>query len=466
MKNTTLQIYNSLSNQKEKFKSINNNKVKIYVCGLTIYDLVHLGHAKLYIVFDIIVRYLKFIGYDVTYVRNITDIDDKIINKASEKNISVSELTNTFIKEMHQDFEKLGLVNPDIEPKATDHLEQIIIIIQKLLDNNSAYVAKSGDIYFSVYSFEKYGILSGRDLKGQEAGKRVDVVVDKKDPEDFVLWKMAKEGEPCWSSPWGEGRPGWHIECSAMSMHYLGEYFDIHGGGYDLLFPHHENELAQSCAVTGHDFVKYWIHIGYLQLNEEKMSKSTGNFFTVRDLLKKYHPETIRICLANSHYRSQQNFSYELIQEADTSLIRLYNAISGLALKKIDPKNNTEYKAKFIECMNDDFNTSKALSVLFELSHKIEKNKNKDIQEACKCASTLKQLANVIGILNEAPIDFLQFGFSEDKKNMIQDLISKRSTAREQKNWELADSFREQLNDFNIDIEDGVGQTTWQRRVF
>jgi cysteinyl-tRNA synthetase len=460
-----MKVYNSLSKCKEEFKPIDGKKVNIYVCGLTVYDLPHLGHAKLYVSFDVIVRYLRHIGYDVTYVRNITDIDDKIIQRANAQSIDTCTLASTYIKEMHKDFNALGLIEPDIEPKATEHLNQIIEIIQRLIDNNSAYIADSGDVYFNVASFDQYGVLSSRDLQGQSAGKRVDVTVDKKNAEDFVLWKMSKEGEPSWDSPWGLGRPGWHIECSAMSMYYLGEYFDIHGGGYDLIFPHHENELAQSCACTGKDFVKYWLHIGYLKLNEEKMSKSTNNFFTIRELLVDYHPETIRMFLATSHYRSQQNFSRDLIAETDASLLRLYNAISGLDTRNIQIPESSEYKSRFIEAMNDDFNTSKATAILFELAHKVEKNKKSNLDLACKFARLLKELAGILGILQECPDKFLQYGFSDNSKIDINNLIQKRSQARKEKDWGSADNLRDKLENMNIELEDGVHETTWRRKV-
>lgn len=460
-----LQIYNSLSKQKEEFIPINKEEIKIYVCGLTVYDLPHLGHAKLYVVFDVIIRYLRFIGFKVVYVRNITDIDDKIIKRATEEKIDTSEFAEKFVEEMHRDFGSLGLLEPDIEPKATEHLAQIIELIKSLLDKGNAYISKSGDVYFKVNSFKKYGVLSGRDLKGQAAGKRVHVVDDKKKSEDFVLWKMSKDGEPSWSSPWGNGRPGWHIECSAMSMHYLGEYFDIHGGGYDLLFPHHENELAQSSACTGKDFVKYWLHVGFLQLNKDKMSKSTGNFFTIRDVLVKYHPEALRMFLATSHYRSQQNFSYELLEQADSSLLRLYSCIKGLDTDDIEIDDNDEHIVRFKESMNDDFNTSKASAILFELSRKIEINKKDNISLACKYAKILKKLSKILGILEQNPTDFLQYGFStEDKKN-IENIISQRNEARKNKNWELADNLRAKIDSLNIDLEDGSEKTSWRRKA-
>ncbi len=458
----SLQIYNSITKSKSEFQPINGKNVNVYVCGLTVYDLPHLGHARLYVFFDVIVRYLRAMGYNVKYVRNITDIDDKIINKANELNDTSINIAKKYIKEFNDDFAKLNLIPPDIEPQATTHIPQIIEMINKLVASNHAYITTSDDVYFSVADHKDYGELSHRDLEGQEAGIRVEVVEDKKHPEDFVLWKSSKDGEPSWKSPWGDGRPGWHIECSAMSTHYLSDYFDIHGGGYDLLFPHHENELAQSKACSGKDFVKYWMHIGYLQLNKEKMSKSTGNFFTIRELLKTYHPESIRMFLISSHYRSQQNFDEQNIRQADAGLLRLYSAIMGMDEGQLP--NSSEYITKFNAAMDDDFNTSVAVSVLFELAHLIEKNKKKDAKKASQYASELKHLASMLGLLEHSCIEFFKFGFSSDAQEIIEAKITQRSLARQEKNWDLADSIRNDLLAMNVEIEDTTDGTIWRRK--
>lgn len=461
-----MKIYNSLTREKEDFIPLHGKDVKIYVCGLTVYDLAHLGHAKLYISFDIIIRYLKFLGYNTTYIRNITDIDDKIIKRANELSITTQDLSAKYIKEMHEDFANLGLMNPDYEPKATEHIQDIIDIIKDLIDKKCAYISKSGDVYFNVKSFSGYGKLSRRDMGGQRAGERVEVSSDKHSPEDFVLWKMSKQNEPSWESPWGYGRPGWHIECSAMSMKYLGEYFDIHGGGYDLLFPHHENELAQSCASTGNDFVKYWMHIGYLTCGKEKMAKSLGNFSTVRELLDKYHPETIRLFIAMSHYRSQQNFSQELLYSANAALFRLYNAVENFAPKSSSTNNlDSPYMARFIDAMNDDFNTGKAISIMFELAHEITTNKHLDQATKEQNINLLYEFGSIIGILRTNHKDFFQYGFSNEEKQKIEILLGDRKLARKNKEWSKADSIRDTLNDMNVEVEDTPLGSIWKRKI-
>lgn len=463
-----LKIHNSQSRQKEVFKPIEAGKVKMYVCGMTVYDLCHLGHARVLVVFDAVTRYLRYSGYDVTYVRNITDIDDKIINRANEKGEDFSVLTTRFIQAMHEDAAALGVLPPDEEPKATAAMQDIIDMVQTLIDKGHAYTAKTardgqGDVFYDVSTFAGYGKLSGKKLEDLRAGERVAVDENKDDPLDFVLWKTAKPGEPSWDSPWGKGRPGWHIECSAMSTCCLGNHFDIHGGGQDLQFPHHENEIAQSEGATGETFVNLWMHNGFVRINDEKMSKSLDNFFTVREILKLYKGEEIRYFVLASQYRSPLNYSDQLLDTARTALSRLYNTLRDLdipaEIDKADPAIE-----KFKQAMDDDFNTPEALAVLFDLANQVNRLKETDIDEAQNKAAVLKHLANVLGLLEADPVQFLQAGAGEDSNaEKIEALIEARKQARESKDWAKADSIRDQIDAMGIVLEDKDGKTIWRR---
>ena len=373
-----MKIYNTLTRKKEEFIPRIPGKVGMYVCGMTVYDYCHIGHARVMVVFDTIARYLRHKGYDLTYVRNITDIDDKIINRANENGEDFTALTERFINAMHEDERALSVLPPDIEPSATQSIPDIITMIEALITKGLAYVGTNGDVFYSVSKFKPYGKLSGKNLADLQAGERVDVDQAKQDPLDFVLWKMAKPGEPSWDSPWGQGRPGWHIECSAMSTCCLGNHFDIHGGGMDLQFPHHENEIAQSEGATGEKFVNYWLHNGFVRVDNEKMSKSLGNFFTVREVLKQYQPEVVRFFILLSHYRSPLNYSDEQLNDAKAGLTRLYTALRDVEV--IDSPINDEYKVRFEQAMDDDFNTPVALSVLFDIATELNKAKQTKIQ--------------------------------------------------------------------------------------
>lgn len=455
-----LKIYNSLTQQKEDFIPLKKGKVNLYVCGVTVYDFCHIGHARTYVAFDVLVRYLRWRGYDVTYVRNITDIDDKIINRANENKEPFMSVVERFIGAMHEDFGALNLLEPNHAPRATEYIQQMIALIEKLISTKHAYIAENGDVYFQVRTFKNYGELAHRDLDKLEAGARVEIVDVKRDPLDFVLWKLAKPGEPSWDSPWGAGRPGWHTECSVMSMDLLGETFDIHGGGKDLIFPHHENELAQSESVSCKPFVKTWMHAGFLQINKEKMSKSLGNFFTIREVLKEYQPEVIRYFLMTSHYRSQLSYSEEGLKLAKSALERFYTALKDLP--EVKPLENSEFETKFIEAMDDDFNTPIALSVLFELAHEIQRLKEKNPEEAAKHAALLKKLGGVLGFLQSKPELFFQTSAQDIDVKKIEELIAKRNAARANKNWAEADQVRDELANMNIVLEDSSGNTTWK----
>lgn len=464
-----LQIYNNLTRQKEPFKPMVEGKVSMYVCGVTTYDLCHIGHARTYAAFDVINRYLKFRGYDVTYVRNITDIDDKIINRANENGEDFSELTERFIQEMYQDFDAIGLQRPDIEPRATRTMDEIIEMTQTLIEKGAAYATDNGDVYFHVPAFKDYGKLSKQDLTQLNAGERVDVSDIKKDPMDFALWKSSKPGEPAWDSPWGKGRPGWHIECSAMSKKCLGDTFDIHGGGSDLQFPHHENEIAQSECANGCTFANTWIHTGMVQVDKEKMSKSLGNFFTIRDVLKQYRPESVRYFLMSGHYRSQLSYSQANLESADASLERLYNALRGVDLElateeKLDILEQAQ--SRFTEAMDDDFNVPEAMPVLFDLAKEVNRLKASDMASAATIAVKLKELAGVLSLLQQDPESFLKSGAGDNdvSDEDIDSLIQQRLQARADKNWALADEIRDKLHAMNIELEDGAGGTSWRRK--
>ncbi|WP_289028633.1 cysteine--tRNA ligase [uncultured Paraglaciecola sp.] len=457
-----LHIYNTLTRKKEQFKPLQAGKVGLYVCGITVYDLCHVGHARTYLSFDLMVRYMRYRGLDVKYVRNITDVDDKIIARANERGIDAAEFTEQTIARMHEDFAAIGLLEPDIEPRVTTHMPEIIDVIQRLIDKGHAYQAPSGDVLFEVSTYEAYGKLGRQDLEQLNAGARVEVASEKRDPLDFVLWKTVKPGEPFWESPWGNGRPGWHIECSAMNHKHLGEHFDIHGGGSDLVFPHHENEVAQSCCAFETKYVNYWVHTGMVQVNEEKMSKSLGNFFTLRDVLDLYDAETVRYFLMSAQYRSQLSYSDSFIQQARASLERLYTS-----LRDVTPNMDVDislggYQERFNQAMDDDFNTPEAFAVLFDLAKEVNKAEG---QQATDLAGVMIKLADILGILQQSPNDFLQGTAAGEQDDVaeIEGLIKARNDARANKDWAAADAARDALNRLNIVLEDSASGTTWRR---
>ncbi len=460
-----LKIYNTLTRKKEIFSPRVEGKVGLYVCGMTVYDYCHVGHARVMVVFDIVARYLRHSGYDLTYVRNITDIDDKIIQRAYEQGISMAELTERFIDAMHEDERALSVLPPDIEPKATQSIPDIIAMIEILCAKDLAYVGNNGDVFYAVTKFEHYGQLSGKNLDDLQAGERVDVDLAKRNPLDFVLWKMAKENEPSWPSPWGLGRPGWHIECSAMSTCCLGNSFDIHGGGMDLQFPHHENEIAQSEGATGEKFVNVWMHNGFVRINEEKMSKSLGNFFTVREVLKQYQPEIIRFFILSSHYRSPLNYSDEQLNDARLALTRLYTAIRGCDVQ--NASIDLDYKVRFEVAMNDDFNTPVALSVLFDLARELNTAKEVKSAKVQDLVATLRFLGGLLGIVQGDADDFLKSGVVNGEAinvELIEQQIQARLEAKKAKDWGLADKIRNDLKEQGVIIEDVPnGLSTWRR---
>jgi cysteinyl-tRNA synthetase len=457
-----LRIQNSLTGNKDGFEPIEPPKVRIYVCGMTVYDYCHLGHARVMVVFDMVVRYLRARGYDVTYIRNITDIDDKIIKRAGENGEAIDALTARFIAAMHEDAAALGLLEPEAEPRATEHIPEIIDMIGRLVEKKLAYQGENGDVYFDVSAFPGYGKLSGKKPDELRAGARVDIAEAKDDPLDFVLWKSAKPGEPQWDSPWGPGRPGWHIECSAMSMKCLGDHFDIHGGGQDLQFPHHENEIAQSEGATGGAFVNYWMHNGFVRVADEKMSKSLGNFFTVREVLAKYRPEVVRFFLLSSHYRSPVNYTDENLEEAKASLTRLYTA-----LRDAEPGGDRveDYAKEFDAVMEDDFNTPRAIAVLHEVARALNQLPDKRSAEAQRLAGTLKALGGTLGFLQADPDAFLQGGSPDGELPAaeIEALIAKRLAARQAKDFKESDRIRADLAARGVLLEDGAQGTTWRR---
>ena len=461
MEDKPILVYNSLTRRKEAFVPIEPGRVRMYVCGMTVYDYCHIGHARVMVVFDVIVRYLRAAGFDVTYVRNITDIDDKIIQRANERHEDFRALTERLIEAMHEDAAALSVLPPDIEPRATACMDDIIALIEKLIAKGHAYVAENGDVYYDVSSFPDYGKLSGEKPEALRAGARIEVGEAKDDPLDFVLWKQAKPGEPSWDSPWGPGRPGWHIECSAMSTHYLGESFDIHGGGMDLKFPHHENEIAQSEGACDCRFVNYWIHNGFVQVNEEKMSKSLGNFFTVREVLKHYAPEVVRFFILGSHYRSPLNYSEENLEAARQGLTRLYTALRGIEAESAPAG---EAAARFHAAMRDDFNTPEAISVLFDLAREINRCRESEPAQAAALAGTLRHLGGLLGLLGEDPEAFLRGGAPEGLSDEeIERLIAARNAARQARNWAEADRIRDELQARGIVLEDSPQGTTWRR---
>ncbi|ASG68733.1 cysteine--tRNA ligase [Francisella halioticida] len=456
-------FYNSLSGKKEEFKPIEVSKIKMYACGVTVYDDCHIGHARTYIAFDVINRYFKYRGFDVTLVRNITDIDDKIIKRSNENKESTAELVDRNIKAMHDVFARLNILEPTREPRATETIPEMIAMIETLVDKEYAYQGSNGDVFYRVAKFADYGKLSKQNLEALQQSSRVDVVDEKEYPMDFVLWKMAKNGEPAWDSPWGAGRPGWHIECSAMSKKLLGETFDIHAGGSDLRFPHHENEIAQSEACNGCTFANYWLHSGMVKINAEKMSKSLNNFFTIVDVLEEYHPEVVRYFLASTVYRSEINYSKENLDNARASIERLFNALRDVEPIEVNlPDDASQYEEKFIKVMDNDFNTPEALAVLFSLAKKINILKATNKYKASGYAYLLRKLCNVLGILFTDIEEYFKQDDDVDDSE-IEKLIAERTQAKKDKNYARADEIRNQLQEQGIILEDSVSGTTWKK---
>jgi cysteinyl-tRNA synthetase len=453
---STLTFYNSLTRQLEIFRPLQPGKVRMYVCGMTVYDFCHLGHARVFVVFDMVSRWLKASGYQVTYVRNITDIDDKIIKRAAENGESPASLTQRYIDAMHEDEARLGVLRPDFEPRATEYVAEMTAMIQTLEIKGLAYQAKNGDVYYSVRGFPGYGALSGKSLEDLRAGERVEIDTHKRDPLDFVLWKAAKPGEPAWPGPYGLGRPGWHIECSVMSGKLLGSHFDIHGGGQDLQFPHHENEIAQSEGAHGCKFVNYWLHNGFVRVDNEKMSKSLGNFFTIREILDKFDPEVVRFFILRAHYRSPLNYSDAHLEDAKSALTRLYTALKNVPPANVELDWSNEHAARFKAAMDEDFNTPEAVAVLFELASEVNKSKSAEL------AGLLKILSNVIGLLQRSPETFLKGEVSSDDEK-IDALVKARQEAKLKKNFTEADRIRDELKAAGIILEDGPQGTTWRR---
>tara|TARA_R110001592_G_scaffold356455_4_gene658381 strand:- start:5461 stop:6870 length:1410 start_codon:yes stop_codon:yes gene_type:complete len=467
----TLHLYNTLTRKKEVFKPLVPGKISLYVCGITVYDFCHIGHARVLVAFDVITRYLRSQGWDVNYVRNITDIDDKILNRADENGEIYSDLTQRMIEAMHEDETALGVLPPDIEPRATAHMDDILAMVQILVDNHYAYAADNGDVYYRVSRFADYGKLSNRNPDDLLAGARIDVNDHKEDPRDFALWKGTKPGEVSWESPWGPGRPGWHIECSAMSTCCLGDTFDIHGGGPDLPFPHHENEIAQSEAATGKKYVNYWMHAGAVRVDDEKMSKSLGNFFTIREVLKKYHPEVIRYFLLSSHYRSPINYSEDNLIEAKSGLERFYTALRPFAdvpAASLSDLKHNQYYQRFVASMDDDFNSREALGVMYDLVRDINTVAKTDKEKAHTLVAALKAMGAVFDILGADPEAFMQGasvlgssnGLSADD---IEALISERAEAKNNRDFGRADGIREELLSQGVVLEDSREGTTWRK---
>lgn len=460
-----LRIYNTLTRKKEVFQSIEPGKIGMYVCGITVYDYCHIGHARVMVAFDMITRYLRASGWDVNYIRNITDVEDKIFNRANENQEPYTQLTERFIQAMHDDEDALGVLRPNAEPRATAYMEDIIAMVQILVEKGYAYQGASGDVFYRLSKFKNYGLLTNKNLDEMLVGARVEQDQNKENPLDFVLWKSAKAGEASWNSPWGKGRPGWHIECSAMATQCLGNHFDIHGGGPDLPFPHHENEIAQSEAATGETYVNTWMHAGAVRVNEEKMSKSLGNFFTIREVLKSYHPEVIRYFLLSSHYRSPINYSEESLDTARGALMRFYTALRD-APKASANLIASEFTERFNTAMDDDFNTPEALAVMFELVKTINKTREQDIGKAAVLVTELKALAAILGVLGEDPEVFIQGGDQGDDKSFrqqVEDLIGQRKAARANKDWPAADAARDALNKLKVVVEDRPdGSTIWR----
>jgi len=474
----SLKIYNTLTGRKETFVPIEKDTVKMYVCGPTVYDTSHIGHARSVVVFDMIFRWLTRIGYAVTYVRNFTDVDDKIIKKSNETGDACTAITEKYIDEFHQEMDALNVLRPTMEPKATEHIAHIIEFVEKLIDKGNAYAVDDGNVYFSIDAFEKYGKLSGRNPEDMRAGSRIAVEEKKKNPLDFTLWKPAKAGEPYWESPWGNGRPGWHIECSAMSHEYLGEGFDIHGGGKDLIFPHHENEIAQSEALFGTRFVKYWIHNGFVDINNEKMSKSLGNFTMIKDVLAHYSPEVIRMFLLSNHYRSPIDFSDQSMHEVGMGLDRIYGfleRLENLGIAAGSDRDGPLWRA-FADAMDDDFNSAKGLAAVFEtvkkgnkvLDQASDRPDDAVLAEMVQIRTDMAAIAGILGIFLETPSAW--FAAKKDKgmadmpvtPEQVEALIAERTQARKNKNFARADEIRDQLQEMNIILEDGAAGTTWR----
>ncbi len=458
-----LKIYNTLSRSKEAFKPIDAGKIRLYVCGITVYDYLHLGHARMLLVFDMVTRYLRMRGYEVVYVRNITDIDDKIIQRAGENGESIRALTERFITAMHEDEDALSILRPDQEPRASDHIDQMIGMISRLIDNKHAYVA-DGDVFYDVSAYPDYGRLSGKKLDELRTGARIDVQAAKDDPLDFVLWKAAKMGEPSWESPWGAGRPGWHIECSAMATHCLGEHFDIHGGGQDLQFPHHENEIAQSSGASGRPFVNLWMHNGFVRIADKKMAKSAGNSSTVRELLTQYQPEVIRFFILSSHYRSPLHYSTQHLEAARAALQGLY-----ISLRELEGGGEvlSAYVEQFRQVMDDDFNTPRAIAILHELAHAINRAKDKQSSEVANLAATLRHLGGVLGILGDEPAAFLRWGSPAGEDGLsdaqIEQYIEERTRAKASRDYARADEIRAHLSAHRVIVEDRPDGSRWRR---
>jgi cysteinyl-tRNA synthetase len=456
-----LKIYNTLPREKQIFTPMIAGKASMYVCGMTVYDYCHLGHARVMVAFDMVSRWLRTSGYELSYVRNITDIDDKIIKRAHENNETIAQLTQRFIDAMDEDASRLGVIRPTVEPRATDFVDGMISMIATLVEKGSAYAADNGDVFYAVNSFAGYGKLSGKSLEDLRAGERVEVDKHKKDAMDFVLWKAAKPNEPSWDSPWGKGRPGWHIECSAMSAHYLGEHFDIHGGGQDLQFPHHENEIAQSEAVHSHDgqpcqMASYWMHNGFVRVDDEKMSKSLGNFFTIRTVLAQYDAEVVRFFILRAHYRSPLNYSDQHLDDAKLALTRLYTALRGFEITLTEIDWQQQPAINFKAAMDDDFNTPEAFAVLFDLATEVNKTKS------VIAATLLKALAGLLGLLQRDANIFLQ-GTVEENVLDVDALIVQRNAAKQAKKFAEADQIRKTLADAGIILEDSAQGTTWRR---
>ncbi len=460
-----LQIYNTLTNSKTAFTPIEPGKVRMYVCGVTVYDYCHIGHARVMVAFDLITRYLRARGWDVTYVRNITDVDDKIIRRAAENSESVDALTERIIAAMHEDEARLFVLRPDQEPRATAHIGDIIDMVSTLIEKGYAYAAANGDVYYRVERFETYGRLTNKVLEDLRSGARVEVEEAKESPLDFVLWKAAKPGEVSWSSPWGQGRPGWHIECSAMSKCCLGKTFDIHGGGPDLPFPHHENEIAQSEAANGCTYVNYWMHAGPVRMGQEKMSKSLGNFFTIREVLKHYNPEVVRYFLSSVHYRSYIDYSEDGLREAHSALERFYQALKAVPELAQEMTLQNDYEQRFVEAMDDDFNTPRALAVLFEIASELNKAARDNDPVAPQLAAQLKQLAGMIGLLQQEPDQFLQgeAGEGDLSAEEIEAFIEQRAQARKDKDFAESDRIRDLLAEKGVVLKDSRDGTSWYR---
>nr|WP_067295475.1 cysteine--tRNA ligase [Marinobacterium profundum] len=458
-----LQIYNTLSKDKVPFEPIDAGKIRMYVCGITVYDFCHIGHARVMVSFDVITRYLRARGWDLTYVRNITDVDDKIIKRAAENGETPDVLTGRMIQAMHEDETRLSVLRPDMEPRATAHMDDILALVQTLIEKGFAYAASNGDVYYRVEKFEGYGKLTRQNIDELRSGSRVNVEEAKESPLDFVLWKAAKPGEVSWESPWGPGRPGWHIECSAMSKCCLGDTFDIHGGGPDLPFPHHENEIAQSEAANGVQYVNTWMHAGPVRVNSEKMSKSLGNFFTIRDVLEKYDAEVVRYFLASVHYRSYIDYSEDSLKEARSALERFYQALGSVECA--DAELDNDFEARFFAAMDDDFNTPKAMAVLFELVSELNRAVREGSVDAGKLAAQLKRLGGIIGLLQQSPDAFLK---GEDRAGdlgaeQIEALILQRKNARTNRDFALSDKIRDDLAAQGVILKDDRSGTSWYR---